>query len=337
MNFVGIDLHKQIIVVCVRNEQRAILTTRKFACSNEAQIVEFFASLGKYQAVVEATASYEWLWKLLEPTADRLVLAHPKRMRVIAETKYKTDKLDAEKLSEFLALGLIPEAFRPTERQREHRVLVRYRQRIKGRITAVRCRIRHVLANYNKDRKDLFTLDGQEYLKTVAVSPADRFVLDELVEQWQDYCKRLAKINRKLKEFAKSAPVAEQEARAVLATIPYVGAVTIDAVVSELGDVRRFRSQKHVVAYAGLAPGVRASASRRHDLHITKEGSRILRWAMVEAAWRVVAKTARWGYQYQRLKQRLGAKKAIVAIARRLLCVIAAMLRRGERYRPALA
>jgi transposase len=283
------------------------------------------------------TASYEWLWKLLEPTADRLVLAHPKRMRVIAETKYETDKLDAEKLSEFLALGLIPEAFRPNERQREHRVLVRYRQRVKGRITAVRCRIRHVLANYNKDRKDLFTLDGLEHLKSVAVSPADRFVLDELVEQWQDYCKRLRKINRKLNEFAKAAPIAEQEARAVLATIPYVGAVTIDAVVSELGDVRRFRSQKHVVAYAGLAPGVRASASRRHDLHITKEGSRILRWAMVEAAWRVVTKTARWGHQYQRLKQRLGAKKAIVAIARRLLCVMASMLRRGERYRPALA
>jgi transposase len=208
---------------------------------------------------------------------------------------------------------------------------------VKGRITAVRCRIRHVLANYNQDPKDLFTLDGQEYLKSVAVSPADRFVLDELVEEWQDFCKRLRKINRKLKEFAKAAPVAEQEARAVLATIPYVGAVTIDAVVSELGDVRRFPSQKHVVAYAGLAPGVRASASRRHDLHITKEGSRILRWALVEAAWRVVAKTARWGHQYQRLKQRLGAKKAIVAIARRLLCVMASMLRRGERYRLAMA
>lgn len=336
MNFVGIDLHKQIIVVCVRNEQRAILTTRRFPCSNEAQIVEFFTSLGEYQAVVEATASYEWLWKLLEPTADRLVLAHPKRMRVIAETKFKTDKLDAEKLSEFLAMDMVPEAFRPNERQREHRVLVRYRQRIKGRITAVRCRIRHVLANYNADRKDLFTLDGLDYLKTVAVSPADRFVLDELVREWKDFCKRLGKINRRLKAFAKKAPVAEQEARAVLATIPYVGAVTIDAVVSELGDVRRFRSQKHVVAYAGLAPGVRASASRRHDLHITKEGSRILRWAMIEAAWRVVVKTAHWAYQYHRLKQRLGAKKAIVAIARRLLCVMASMLRRGERYRPAL-
>jgi transposase len=337
MNFVGIDLHKRIIVVCVRNEQRAILTTRRFACSDVAQIVAFFASLGKYQAVVEATASYEWLWKLLEPSADRLVLAHPKRMRVIAETKYKTDKLDAEKLAEFLALGMIPEAFRPNERQREHRVLVRYRQRIKGRITAVRCRIRHVLSNYNADRKDLFTLDGLEHLATVAVSPADRFVLDELVQEWQDFCKRLKKINRKLKAFAKDAPVAEREARAVLSTIPYVGAVTIDAVVSELGDVRRFPSQKHVVAYAGLAPGVRASASRRHDLHITKEGSRILRWAMVEAAWRVVAKTAYWGYQYHRLKLRLGAKKAIVAITRRLLCVMASMLRRGERYRPALA
>ena len=62
-------------------------------------------------------------------------------------------------------------------------------------------------------------------------------------------------IDRCLREFAKSAPVAEQEARAVLASIPGVGAVTVDGVLSELGEVRRFRSAKRVVAYAGLAPG----------------------------------------------------------------------------------
>lgn len=233
-------------------------------------------------------------------------------------------------------MDMIPEAFRPGERQREHRVLFRYRQRVKGRITAVRCRIRHVLANYNADRKNLFTLDGQDYLKTVAVSPSDRFVLDRLVAEWQRFCEDLKEINRQLKEFAKTAPVAEQEARAILKSIPCVGAVTIDAVVSELGDVRRFASQKRAVSYSGLAPGSRASAGRRHDLHITKEGSRILRWSLVEAAWRLVVKTKRWSQIYERLRTRLGPKKAIIAIARRLLCVMVSMLKRGESYRLAM-
>ena len=81
-----------------------------------------------YQLVVEATASYEWFVQLVEPTADRVVLAHPGHLRVIAQSKRKTDKLDAQTLAEFLALDQIPEAWRPTPRVRQHRTLVRHRQ-----------------------------------------------------------------------------------------------------------------------------------------------------------------------------------------------------------------
>ncbi len=83
---------------------------------------------------------------------------------------------------------------------------------------------------------------------------------------------------------AKWAPPAEAEARARLESIPYVGPVTFDAVISELGDVRRFRSQKRAAAYAGLVPGQRESAGRKRETGITKEGSRILLWALVETA-----------------------------------------------------
>ena len=114
--------------------------------------------------------------------------------------------------------------------------------------------------------------------------------------------------------------------------MPCVGPVTIEVVLSELGDVRRFRSQKQVAAYAGLAPGIRESASRTKQLGITKEGSGLLRWVMIQTAWRLVGKTRRWGLAYERLKARTGAKKAIVAIARRLLGVMVAMLTSGRRY-----
>ena len=114
--------------------------------------------------------------------------------------------------------------------------------------------------------------------------------------------------------------------------MPCVGPVTIDVVVSELGDVRRFSSQKKVTAYAGLDPGIRESANRAKQLGITKEGSRMLRWALVELAGRMVGKTRRWGLTYQKLKRRTGAKKAIVAVARRLLCVMVSMLKSGRRY-----
>ncbi len=58
----------------------------------------------------------------------------------------------------------------------------------------------------------------------------------------------------------------------------------------------------------------------------------MLRWALVELAWRIVGKTRRWGLIYHKLKERTGAKKAIVAVARRLLCVMVSMLKSGRRY-----
>jgi transposase len=108
--------------------------------------------------------------------------------------------------------------------------------------------------------------------------------------------------------------------------------VTVDVVVSELGDVRRFHSTKAVCAYAGLVPGVRQSDGEGKDLGITKRGSPLLRWALVEAAWRVVRQSAAWRRIYERIRGRAGGKKAIVAVARRRLTVMAAMLRDGTNY-----
>jgi transposase len=260
MKYVGADLHKKIISLCVMVlvlGKRTVVARRNFACADTEAIREFFAGLGEFQVVVEATASYEWFLRLVEPMADRLVLAHPKKLRVIAESTRKSDKLDAQVLAEFLALDMIPEAYRPTPRQREHRTLVRYRHYVQQRITGVKNKLRHKLADYNADLKRLFNSAGRKYLTKFAVSSADRFVIDQLREDLEHQEKQLG---------------------------------------------------------------------------ITKEGSRLLRWALVQTAWRLVGKTRRWGSIYQKLKARCGAKKAIVAVARRVLCVMVAMLRSGQPY-----
>lgn len=337
MKYVGVDLHKHIIALCVvsrRGRRTKVVCRRRFACRETDAIRQFFAHLGRFEVVVEATAAYEWFFLLIEDLADRLVLAHPKKLRVIAESTRKTDKIDAEVLAVFLALDMIPEAYRPSPRVRQYRVLVRHRCWLQRRITAIKSKLRNVLAHYNADVKDLFTQRGEVHLAEVAVSGADRFVITALKEQLGFFERQLRRADRQLREFAKQGPLAEQEARAVLESIPQVGPVTIDVVLSELGDWRRFRSQKAVAAFAGLDPGMRSSADKRQDLHISKEGSRLLRWVLIQAAWRLVTKSVRWGRQWQRLWVKTGSKKkAIVAIARRLLCVMFAMLQSSQRYR----
>jgi transposase len=336
MKYVGVDLHKQIIVLCVVvvvAGKRQVVARRKLACRDVAGVDEFFGQLGPFQVAVEATAAYEWFLKRIEQGADRIVLVHPRKMRIIAESRRKTDRLDAQILAEFLAADELPEAWRPTPRVREHRGLVRQRDYLRRRISGVKSRLRNVLAHYNADVSNLFTIAGQEHLAAVPLSVSDRFVARQLQAELAAHLEQRHAVDQQLERFAAAAPLAEREARAVLESVPCVGPVTTEVILSELGDVRRFRSQNNVVQYAGLAPGVRQSAGRSVDLGITKEGSRLLRWAMIELAWRLVGKTRRWGLLYEQLRSRCGAKKAIVAIARRILCVLVSLLKSGQRYR----
>jgi transposase len=339
MNSIGVDLHKKTITVCVMSQDLKVLARATLHCVEIEKILTFFRKWQPFQVVVEATASYSWFVELLEPLAQEIVLANPKKLRVIAESTKKTDRLDAQILAEFLARDMIPRAYRPTPRQRQHRALVRQRQYLKGRISSVRCKIRHILADYNADRKDLFSAQcGLAYIPQVPLGEGHKVVVLQLWQEFQEHTARLQALVRKLRAFIKKAPQREAEARTILKTAPGVGFVTAEVVLSELGDIGRFRNAKAVAAYAGLVPAVRQSGGKKSkDLRITKEGSGLLRWALVEAALRLVRTSRLWEHRFERLAKRAGKKRAIVAIARKLLCVLYAMLRTATPYRVAAA
>jgi transposase len=334
MHFIGVDLHKKSITACVLDERQSVVARKTLLCVEPDRIVEFFRQFQPFQVVVEATASYLWFVELVEPLAEKIVLVHPKKLRVIAESTQKTDRLDAFVLAKFLALGMIPQAYMPTPRQRQHRRLIRYRHYLRSRMTSVRCKIRHILADYNADRKDLFSANcGPTYLKQVPLSDIDRFVIKQLWSEFEDHQARLEITIKKIKAFIAKAPKRETETRAIIKTAPGVGFVTAEVVVSELGDISRFRNAKTICAYAGLVPKVRQTGSKKpKDLAITKEGSGLLRWALVESAWRLVRTSPRWAAFFSRLRQRSGSKRAIVALARKQVCVLYAMLKTSTPY-----
>ena len=224
MNFIGADLHKKSITLCVMDEKLKVTARKTVPCDQPDQIVESFRQSRPFKVVVEATANYLWFVELLEPLAEEIVLANPKKLRVIAESTKKTDRLDAQVLAEFLARDQIPRAYMPTPRQRQHRALVRHRQYLRGRMTSVRCKIHHVLADYNADRKDLFSARcGKSYFKQVALSDADSFVIKQLWSEWEDHQARLLAMTKKIKAFIAKAPAREKEARAILKSAPGVG------------------------------------------------------------------------------------------------------------------
>lgn len=335
MNFIGCDLHKKSITFCVVDHNRKVLGRRRILCDAEDEIVAFFKQWQPCQFVVEATSSYQWFVALVGPLAERTVLAHPGKLRVIAESTRKSDKIDAQVLAEFLAVNMIPESYQPSPRERAHRRLVRQRIHLTKGVKRIRSRMRAILAEYNADRKDLFTAEGLKWLATLKVSAEDRFVLRQSVAEWKFLQGQIKQIDKKLAQFAAAAPAPEAEARELLQTIPGVGTVTVDVVLSELGNVDRFSSQKKACTYAGLNPGSRSSDGTKHELKITKQGSPLLRWVLVESAWRLVRQSRHWRTIFEALARRRGKKRAVVAVARRLLCIMISMLQRGERYRVA--
>lgn len=340
MRYIGADLHKKSITFCVvetDGNRINVVKRQRIMCCEVKRIETFLKSYMPYELTVEATIGYEWFASLAAESAERVVLAHAGKLRIIAESTRKTDKIDAYVLAEFQARDMIPAAWRPTGRVRQHRALVRRRGKVQSRITSVKNTLRAILTRYNKDLTSLFSVAGKEYANEVksTLLGEDAWVLDDLFEELKEQTDRLKKVDGRLLEFAKSAPVKEREAREVLASMPGVGVVTVDTILAELGDWTRFRNADSVVSYAGLDPGVRESDGRRNDLKISKAGSPLLRWIMIQLAHRMKRTTARWGMLFEQISRRAGKKKATVAIARRLLLVIFAMLRDGRAYQMA--
>lgn len=343
MRYIGADLHKKSITFCVVEVdagKTTVIQRQRILCKETEKIKALLAAHASFpcQMVVEATIGYEWFAELAEKIVQRVVLAHPSKMRVIAESTRKTDKIDAFVLAAFVAKDMIPEAWRPTSRVRQHRSLVRRRYRIQSNITRTKNTVRGLLTRYNADRQDVFTKLGWAALDKIDLLEQERWLLGDLWEELTENRERLKKLDARLITFSQTAPTREAEARAVLATMPGVGPVTIDTVLAELGDWRRFRNADAVVSFAGLEPKVRTSDGKGHALRLSKAGSPMLRWILIQLAHRMKRTTARWKRLFDQISKRAGKKKATCAIARRLLLVIYAMLREGKAYHmPAVA
>jgi transposase len=182
------------------------------------------------------------------------------------------------------------------------------RDKLTRRATSIRNTIRGILTRYNADRTDLFTRTGWKAALELDLHDAERWVLEELKDEWDQVKVRLKRADQRLEQFAASAPLAEREARAVLASMPGIGPVTIEVILAVLGDWRRFKNADAVAAFAGLDPGVWSSDDRRYNLKLTKAGSPLLRWILIQLAHRLKRRTARWSRIYAKLQRRLGNK-----------------------------
>jgi len=325
---------KTYVYGTIMTQTGQILKQGRFA--NHPEAVRRF--LGEHggpdcSAVLEATRNWCVMHDWLEDLTGQVTLAHPLKVRAIAEAKIKTDKLDATTLAHLLRCDLIPAAHvasgpaRILKRLLRHRMfLVRVQTMTKNRIHALLDRYPGIRAQ--RKAAELFTKMGIAWMRRVRVDGPDRFILDRELDFLEHLQEQIRQADRYLAQVGRKDPRVRR-----LMTIPGIGRAFALMLVSEIDEIHRFRTPKKLHAYAGLVPSTYSSGGRTFQGRITKTGNKYIRWAMVEAVWPAIQKSLELNERYHRLARRKGANRAKVAVARRLLTIVYRVLSENREYR----
>jgi len=326
MIHVGVDLHQRFCYVTAVDASGQKLAQRSLA--NEAVTLQkWFSQLPEpRQVVVEACSFWPAFRRSLGPLGAGLVMVHPARVKAIAAARLKNDRVDSETLAHLSRCDLLPEAWMADEATRQLRLQVRLRVKLGRQRTRLKNLLQSVLhqEGLRKPVSDVFGKAGRRWLATAAMSPAARLNVDSYLELIDHLDTMLRQQERAL------GKLAQQDERARwLRTIPGIGAYSAMVILAELGEVSRFASKQALASYAGLVPRVRESAGKRHYGGITRAGSETLRWIMLQVAQVAVRKSPAARAYQQRLRQTKRPQVAKVALARKLLTCVWALLRHG--------
>lgn len=330
---IGVDYHKAYSHLVVQDTSGK--TLRSGRVRNDRRSVGNFLSpfSDNAHAVMEATRNWTVMYDWLDEICDEVVLAHPLKVKAIAEAKIKTDKIDATILSHLLRADLVPMAHAPSHRAREVRLALRERMFYVRLRTMVKNRVVTAFDRYPeqtaalKQCRDLFGTAGRKQLAEIEVSKIDRIQIDRSLAFIDDIECRIKQCEETIKTLSKGNANVKR-----LKTLPGIGEFFARLIDAEIDDISRFHSAGKLAAYAGLVPSTYSSGGKTFHGRIIKQGNKWLRWAFVEAVAPAVATDPELKDYYERHKHAIGTNRAKVATARRLLTIAFRLLRDGRSY-----
>lgn len=335
--YVGVDMHKRTWHVTGVHERGS----EAFSVSMRAEAAELLQYLRKWsdrriEVVYEAGYFGYGLHDELEEHGITCTVTPPSLIPGEYGNRVKTDQRDSRKLATLLAKGLLKRVYVLTPRERAHRQVVRSRRTFMADRRRKQCQIKAFLAQYGVPLPECTGPWTRTFVAHLhGIRFADRWLqqcfarlmrafeqADLLVREQTDMIRTLAQEE------------SYRERVALLCLIPGIGLLTAMELLVELQEIERFRTGAHIAAYVGLTPSQFSSGDRIRMGHITRVGKAHLRGALIEAAWVLVRKDRRAAEMFATIRARAGAKRAIVAIARRLLLLIRSVLITGTAYVP---
>jgi transposase len=329
--YLGIDLHLKRTYMVLMDAKGEIINKGRISNQEMTKYLQEKVPQETY-AVLEATRNWPFMYDLLDEHVQKVDLVHAKGVRAIANAAVKTDQIDASTLAHLARMNYIPKAYAASKEIRDLRQLLRHREWMVNQRSKAKNRIHAVLAAYNlvSPVTDLFGATGREYLHEV-MGEELRSSAQQVVE---DHLAMIDHLTERIHALEKNISLNEKQNQIVniLRSMPGVGRLIAMIILAEIGDITRFHSPKALCSWAGLTPRVHNSDAVVQHGHITKEGSRYLRTAMVRAATVSCRVSPKWYQVHEHLAQRCGRRAARVAVARRLLTVIYYMWKRDQPY-----
>ena len=328
MIIIGCDLHTRTQQVAMLDTETGEVVERRLEHEN-GEAKGFYEGLKEPALVgIESTGFTRWFAEMLSELGHELVVGDAAKIRAMEPRKQKHDRRDAQHLLDLLVRGDFPRLWLPSVEERDVRVLVEHRHQLVELRTRAKNGLQAMALSYGiRRRSRLWSQAGQEELKMIPLRAG-------MARRREDLLRLLGQLNTWVKELDQriEQEVARRPEAQRLMTHPGVGPLTALGTVLVLGPVERFPDAKHVTSYVGLIPQEESSGGRQRFGHLTKQGNRLLRFLLVEAAQTASRFDPALKRVYRRLAFRKGAASAKVAVARKLLIRLYIMLRDGIDY-----
>jgi transposase len=321
--YVGIDFHRRRSVIVRMDAAGEKLATTRVA-NDRLAIAAAVAEAGPApEVVVEATYGWYWVVDLLQATGARVHLANPQGLNWGQRRVKNDERVD---LADMLRLGRLPEAWIAPPATRELRELVRYRAKLVALRSGLKAQVHAVMAKEGvlPNLAEMFGPAGNAQLDAMSLG--------------HNYAARVTSLRDLIAVYDREVAMLEQQIhrqlrghrgyRAIQA-IDGIGPTIAAILVAEIGDVTRFRSAEALCSWAGVTPRHRESDTKAVRGSITKQGSKLVRWAVIEAVARYRG-GPRLAGDFRRIAERRGTNKARVAVARKVLTLVYYGLRDGE-------
>lgn len=338
MYYCGMDIASKSSYLYVTDKNGRKLMSGEVATTREGFGERLKRFVGRGLAVaIEAGNQTAWIYKALVELGAKVTVVNPTKVKLIAESRQKTDKIDAKILCELLRLNALPHPVHmPGEKARALRGLLVARRQL----VSARTKLCNVVRGMVRQEGTLLPARALSAFVGWKQLMGKGFSQPHLAAIVSSYYDAFISLTKSIRELDNELAVRERkDSRAArLQTMPKVGRIAALTFLGAVDDVKRFPSARKLVGYTGLAPTVRSSGERTEYGSITRAGRRELRAVWVQVAHLVAIDTHRatqplrtW---FNRVAHRRGKKTATIALARRLLVIAYHLLRDGTVYDP---